>query len=326
MSLTFTRISQRVPLLVIVAISAASCKKQQQSNGEVTRNWKPAEAPGFRGVPAPEVLAGITKKLTAPPPAPLTDDQWKHARQLYKTFPTGPLWLDEEGVHLPRTTALLKNLAAADSDGLRVDKFPVAAIQQSLAAVEKDNATADELAEADVILTAAYVALGENLLTGEIRPAGFSQAWHINPMEERIDSSLALTLREDDLGAGLIRMRPQDEGYAALRNAFGHYRELAMNGGWGTVPAGRQLKPGDHETPARLAALRQRLTVEGFLTDSTTAATPDSSATADSTRPKRSPAIGGAVYTKHSPTPSARSRRGTASTSTACSARRRWTR
>jgi murein L,D-transpeptidase YcbB/YkuD len=249
----------------------AGCKRQRESEGEVSRNWQPADAPGFAGVPAAEVRSGIEKRLAGEAPQSVNADQWKHARQLYKTFPMGPLWLDAEGVQLPRANALLLALASADSDALRVDRFPVAAIEQALTALGGDGVTADQLAEADVVLTAAYAALGENLLTGEIRPAGFGQAWHINPLEERVDSALALTLREDELAAGLARMRPQDEGYVALRGALAQYRELSARGGWNAVPDGKPLKSGDTDSPIRLASLRQRLSLEGFLNDSTTA-------------------------------------------------------
>src|SRR2546423_1533822 len=83
-------------------------------------------------------------------------------------------------------------------------------------------------------------------------------------MEERVDSALALTLREDDFAAGLVRMRPQNPGYEALRTQLGQFRELVAHGSWPTVPAGRALKRGDSDSPARLDALRARLRAEGF--------------------------------------------------------------
>jgi len=69
-------------------------------------------------------------------------------------------------------------------------------------------------------------------------------------------------------------MRPQDEDYAALQKEMGRFREIVNKGGWPQVPAGKALKRGEHDSPARLAALRSRLAAEGFLADSsdTTAA------------------------------------------------------
>ena len=123
-----------------------------------------------------------------------------------------------------------------------------------------------------MLLSSAFTAFGEQVLTGQEKPASLGQAWHINPMEERVDSSLALTLREDDLAAGLARMRPQDPGYDSLRVQLGAMHKVLAAGGWPTVPAGRALKRGDSDSPARLTAVADRLRGEGFLGDSTPAA------------------------------------------------------
>jgi murein L,D-transpeptidase YcbB/YkuD len=256
------------------------------------------------GVPVEQVLSAVQQRLAAQPPSPVTEDQWKHVKTLYKTFPSGPLWLDDKGVAEPRAGDLLRTLASADSDALRLDKYPVVVVTSALTTIEQnEHPTADQLAEADVALTSAYVALGENMLTGEIQPAGLSQDWHIRTQEERIDSALALTLREDALGPGLTRMRPQDEGYDSLRRELGRMREIVARGGWPEVPAGHQLKAGDSDSPARLDALRQRLRVEGYLSDSNGAvvATPDTTTTSarDSSAARPKPATRkGAVYDK----------------------------
>ena len=68
-------------------------------------------------------------------------------------------------------------LANADSEALRLDAFPLADLSRSLGAVQADkHPTADQLADADVLLSAAFTAFGEQLLTGQteagiIRPS-----------------------------------------------------------------------------------------------------------------------------------------------------------
>jgi murein L,D-transpeptidase YcbB/YkuD len=294
-----------IAAMLIAGAAIGACDRKGESAGEVSRNWKPVEVSGFMGVPAESLLGAIQQRLTSQPPAPVTDDQWKHVKTLYKTFPSGPLWLDNKGVHEERANDLLRALAAADSDALRLERYPIAAIANALNTLKQnDHPTAEQLAEADIALSSAYVALGENMLTGEIQPAGFSQDWHIRTQEERIDSALVLTLREDALGGGLARMRPQDENYGALRRELGRMRQIVARGGWPEVPAGRAVKPGETDSPARLEALRQRLRAEGLLTDSTgpVAAAP----AADTARPrsdsatarKRPPTNPAAVYDK----------------------------
>ena len=272
-------------------VAGFGCKKVQRANGEVSRNWTPPQQDAYLGVPVAAVREAIAKRIAAQAPSRVSADQWKHVKRLYSTFSNNLLWLDDKGAHQPRVSALLNAIANADSDAIRLDSFPVADLSQSLGAIDKGKATADELADADLLLSSAFVAYGESMLTGQTNPAGLAQNWHISTREERVDSALTLTLREDDFGAGLVRMRPQDPGYDSLRVEFVRFRDLVSRGTWDSVPAGRQLKPGDSDSPSRLAALRARLSAEGYLSDSSgtssaVAAEPDSTAdsAADTTK------------------------------------------
>jgi L,D-transpeptidase YcbB len=247
----------------------AGCKKERSANGEVSRNWMPPKQDEYMGVPAAEVQAAVTQRLAAQPPVPATADVWKHVRQLYTSFNQQLLWLDDKGVHQPRVTALLNAIADADSDALDLTKYPLTALGNALKAVDNKRATAQQLADADVMLSTAFVTYGENMMTGQMDPAGLGQAWHINPREPRVDSALSLSIREDDFGAALTRMRPQDPGYDSLRAELGTYRALVNTGGWPTIPAGKQLRRGDKAPPERITALRQRLRAEGYLAGDT---------------------------------------------------------
>jgi murein L,D-transpeptidase YcbB/YkuD len=278
----------------IAALAAfGACQKQRSANGEVSRNWVPAKQDAYMGVPAADVQAAVLRRLTAKPVAPTTADQWNHVKKLYAAFGQSLLWLDGKGVHQPRVTALLDRIAAADSDALRLDAFPLAELDRSLTAVDA-KPTADQLADADVLLTSAYVTYGEGMMSGQVSPQGLKQAWHINTQDERVDSALSLSLREDDLAAGLVRMRPQDPEYDSLRLQLARYRDIVTKGGWQTVPAGRALKRGDSDSPSRIAALRNRLAIEGYLADTVaaTSAAPTDSAPKAETRVRNT----GSVY------------------------------
>lgn len=253
-------------------VAAFGCKRVQRASGEVSRNWTPPQQDVYLGVPAAAVHDAIQKRLASSPPPSVSADQWKHVKGLYATFSDNLLWLDEKGAHQPRVSALLNAVADADSDALRLDAYPLVDLSRSLGAIDKEKPTADELADADLLLSSTFVAYGESMLTGQTNPAGLGQNWHINTREERVDSALTLTLREDDFKAGLVRMRPQDPGYDSLRAQFVQFRDRVARGGWDAVPAGRQLKPGDSDSPSRLSALRTRLAAEGYLSDSSATA------------------------------------------------------
>src|SRR4051794_24641747 len=187
---------------MLAAVAPVACKKESRAAGEVSRNWMPAQQQAYMGVSAADVQAAIKTRLAAAPPAPITADEWKHVRSLYSRFNQSLLWLDDKGVHQPRVAALLNALANADSDAMRLDVYPLSDLAQALQAIEK-HPNAQQLANADVLLSAAYTAYGENMLTGQLDPSTLNQSWHISRREERIDSALTLTLRTDDFSAGL---------------------------------------------------------------------------------------------------------------------------
>jgi murein L,D-transpeptidase YcbB/YkuD len=282
------RMSSSVRLTAFAAalacVAPLACKKANRAAGEVSRNWMPAQQQAYMGVSAADVQTAIKARLATAPPAPLTADEWRHVKSLYTRFNQRLLWLDDKGVQQPRVSALLNAIANADSDAMRLDAYPVTDLAPALHAVNDKHATAEQLANADVLLSSVYAAFGENMLTGQLDPSALNQSWHISRREERIDSALALTLRTDDFSAGLTRMRPQDPMYDSLRVVYAKYRDLVSRGGWQPVPDGKPLKRGVADSPARLTALRARLAAEGYLADTTAAPADSANTKATSTR------------------------------------------
>jgi len=176
-----------------------------------------------------------------------------------------PLWLSPEGLHGDRAFALTNAILGAESDGMRMDRYPIGDLAQAIAAVHQAKTpTAQQLAEADVLLTASFAALGEDYLTGQVDPKTVAQSWHIDPQEENVDSALVRGLRNPALDKSIATMRPQDDDYAGLRRELDRFQKIVVGGGWPVVPAGDALKPGEAGDPARLAALRARLAAEGI--------------------------------------------------------------
>ncbi|MEP6551117.1 MAG: L,D-transpeptidase family protein, partial [Gemmatimonadales bacterium] len=204
-------------------------------------------------------------KLNGPRLDRIDDDQWGHTKRLYKLYGNNPLWLTSNGLHEPRTKALTNAILAANADGMRLDDYPISALAQAIAALKQTKTpTAEQLATADVLLTASFTSIGEDLLTGQVDPRTVAQAWHINPEEENIDSALVRNLRYEQLDKALATMRPTDEDYLGLSKQLENYRVIVSKGGWQRVPDTKQLKPGDAASPAVIAAVRNRLAVEGI--------------------------------------------------------------
>jgi murein L,D-transpeptidase YcbB/YkuD len=252
--------------VALSALALTACKKDviiDQAGGEIALTWTPAGVDAIDGVPGSAIKSSIDAKITGDAPAPLSKDTWEHAKRLYKNYQGVPLWLTSDGLDKPRAGALLFALGDATSDGLRLDEYPLEQLGAAIDAQNRtDKPTAEQFAEVDVMLTAAYVALGEDLMTGQVDPKEFNQAWHISQKEEKVDSALFRSLRADELDRAIDLMRPTDSAYNSLREQLAFYRSHVSKG-WTKVPAGKTLKTGMSESSDRLAAVVSRLHLVG---------------------------------------------------------------
>jgi len=255
-----------LPLTLALLAGCKSSETAQAGKPENSQTWAPAKLTSVNGVPATEIEARMKQKLNSERPPKIDDDQWGHTKRLYQIYGDNPLWLSSDGLHETRTKALTDAILAANTDGLKMDDYPLGALAQAIGTLKQTkNPTADQLATADVLLTASYVALGEDLMTGQIDPRTVQQAWHVNPEEEDVDSALVRNLRYEHLDRALATMRPTDDDYAGLSKELQRWRGIAAKGGWSAVPdAGGNVKPGGKTSPALLTALRARLAAEGI--------------------------------------------------------------
>jgi murein L,D-transpeptidase YcbB/YkuD len=253
----------------LVVSFSAGCKVNETAHASKPENaqtWAPEKLTSVAGVPATQIEASMKTKLAGAKPAKINDDQWGHTRRLYKLYGDNALWLSSDGLHKTRTKALTDAILLANTDGMRMDDYPIGPLAQAIATLKQTKTpTADQLATADVLLTASYVALGEDLMTGQIDPGTMQQAWHVNPEEENVDSALVRNLRYEHLDQALGTLRPTDDDYAGLSKELQNWRAIVAKGGWQPVPAvSGNVKPGASASPAVLAAVRNRLAAEGI--------------------------------------------------------------
>ena len=192
-------------------------------------------------------------------PAWVTPDRWSKVRAIYATFNNAPLWLEEGGAK-DRAKALVEALRSAPEHALDTTAYPISAIERIASAKRlTDTASAASIADADVLLTSAYVAYAADMLSGQVDPTTVSQAWHIGTNKTELDSALVRSLQDSDMTLSLKEMQPQDPDYPVLVKAYAHFRKLAASGGWRPIPA--------TAGPARDAAVRARLAAS-FVPDS----------------------------------------------------------
>ena len=271
MPLQFT--SRRAPLLLalLVAFFATTGCGSEAGNasqidpGDVSETWDPRGLLEVRNIELPELRNAIAERLAADRPDGLDAQDWKRVHALYASYDTVPLWLEKDA-DSDRGDDLIAALTTIHEHGLRGDLYPLAELRDALVPIDKaKRPTAEQLARADIMLSAIYVALGEDLLIGQIDPTSVEQQWKLDAQAIDVDSALARTLRLEPLRNAIARLRPLDAEYDALQSALVRYRDLLERGGWDSVPDGETLEPGDTASLDRLNALRRRLAVENLL-------------------------------------------------------------
>jgi murein L,D-transpeptidase YcbB/YkuD len=263
----------------LLACEAGTTTSDSKTDSSTTQ-WTPVRAPVVRGVPIEDIRAAIDSLLSGPPLASIDADTWSHVRGLYRGNEGNAYWMTSNGLDRARAGQLSNVVVASVEDALNPAELPLADAVEALDIVRGRQApSAEAMARADVLMTAMYAGIAEQLLVGHVNPRSVSQSWYIDPREERVDSAITRMLLAPRLDEALNAMRPSHEGYQALRNELERYRRLVATGGWKSVEArGPALSPGDKAPAARLTALRERLQAAGLLDNQDRASAGDSTA------------------------------------------------
>ncbi len=255
-----------LPLALLAGCSRGDANGSEASAGDVEKAaWAPANLTEVQGVPVAALRSAIEQRLTGQRPATVGEEAWKHTQRLYKRFGQTPLWLTTDGLEKERAGALTDAVLNANADALKLDEYPITELANALVELRRaPKPTAEQLTDVDVLLTATYASLGEDLLTGYVEPKSIAQSWHIDPEDENVDSALVRTLSRMPLDKAISAMRPNDPDYVGLQKELVRFRGVVAKGDWPRIPAGKALKTGDTDSPQRLAALRGRLAAEGI--------------------------------------------------------------
>ena len=250
----FSNMSRALGVLIFLASACTSGDK-----------YVPGSARQVLGISMDSVRAAIAARLdSASLPGWVSKDDSKRVRSVYALFKDAPLWLEPDGVK-DRAAALLKALEDAPQHGLNTQAYPLDSVRSFVNAdALAKRATPQALADADVMLTAAYVAYASDMLMGQVDPKTISQAWHIPMRKSEVDSALIRSLQSVSMAKGLADMVPQDSGYAVLKDAYARYLTIASAGGWSPIAG----SGASHQE-----ALMARLRADGYLTDSAGAGT-----------------------------------------------------
>jgi len=95
-------------------------------------------------------------------------------------------WCDDSGRILPSTTTLLDALRRAGEHGLNPEDYAPSRLDLLGSQVGKaplDDAAVAQLADFDLLMTAAFLRYASDLSTGRVHPDEIWNDWHTNPPE-----------------------------------------------------------------------------------------------------------------------------------------------
>jgi len=160
------------------------------------------------------------------------------------------------------------------ADGLNPEDYHLATIQR-LDERRKHATTAELEADLDLLVSDAIAALVDHSRYGRIHPRSLDPRWNVDPRDGAppLEESLTRVLEAGDPVKAVQAEKPDHFIYKGLVGALAQLRAIETNGGWGTVPAGKAIRPGTLDP--RVPRLRTRLAASGEL---------DAAAKADSSR------------------------------------------
>lgn len=115
----------------------------------------------------------------------------------------------------------------------------------------------------DIVLSDALVRLLYQLYFGKVDPNGIDPNWNFTKpvLQEDPAKAIADALLSGDVAGLIERARLKHPLYIELKALLQQYTNFDVTGGWGTVPSGATLKPG--QSDPRISALRKRLARSG---------------------------------------------------------------
>ncbi|MCC6983392.1 MAG: L,D-transpeptidase family protein [Bauldia sp.] len=210
-----------------------------------------APAGAFETTAATEAIKARVEALLA---GQIVGEDEKAIALFYETRGYQPEWT-AEGRLTPAAQAVIFRIGRADFDGLDPKAYLVPDIYLGRGA----QASVEELAEADIMLSRAILSYGHDAAVGRLNPGSISpnigyRPVAPNPLQILVDVTEA-TRPADALAA----FNPTSPAFVALRQQLALERSRPAPEIGIQVPAGRLLRPGTSDE--RVLALRQRLEI-----------------------------------------------------------------
>ena len=256
----FLRLSSLLWLLLLAALgstSLASCGSKSQKQ---PADQSAADS-AVTTVASPQPLLDSTEVIKAFQADPNFNAQLLPARRFYRERGFRLGWFKD---HQPvaRVKTLQDIIAKAGNEGLDPNDYQVKQIAKMLAELEKvrDDSTRRNALERqiDIALTGTYMKWANDYYRGIANPHDKKDtSWLVKPNKIKLNKALLTFLGERKSKYNYYEFAPLHAEYDQLKKALATYRAQEHAGGWSTLPATLNLKPGQ-SSPA-VATLRKRL-------------------------------------------------------------------
>ena len=223
------------------------------------------------------VAADLRERLEAAPTDLQAGSIRLHSPQWLATFYQRrgyrPVWLNDQGRPNLLSRELPALVAGAVADGLDPADYHHDVLVRNLRSLRIAYApTLRQSANAELLLSDAFLTLGTHLLAGRLEPGTAAGRWSLEPRQRDLAEVLEQAVRRQDLSGTLAGMLSPDPEYARLRRTLAEYHALAAAGGWPRVDSGGKLELGAQGP--RVSQLQARLQRSGDLTRSLPVAEP----------------------------------------------------
>jgi murein L,D-transpeptidase YcbB/YkuD len=181
---------------------------------------------------------------------------------VYERFSYDPLW--SEGSRAKKRGKALETVVGfAEAQAISAD-----ALLAKLQSVKARALTPEQAAQADIALTIEAINLAAAFRSGAVARKDLGQSWVMRA--ETVDPlpDFIAALDSGDISGFYEALPPTNPQYKALTAALQRYRALAAQGGWPTIPEGKEILLDQED--ARIAVLATRLRAEGYLSTAST--------------------------------------------------------
>jgi len=178
---------------------------------------------------------------------------------LYRATQLKPVWSDPKKVD-----QLLRAIAAMALDGLDPKDYYLEKLQALRTRVQESK---DPLAalDLDLLLSDALARVIYHAHYGKVDPERLDDSWNLDNeyKGKRGPQAVLDAINGPSLYDAIESLKPQRPIYRKLRDALAMYRAIQAAGGWGTIPAGKNIELG--KSDPRVPVIRHRLALTGDL-------------------------------------------------------------